>query len=123
MHNLLRLKPEICEAALVPGEGFGVEIPGAEGWLARLSIAGPNRLDVFYHRNYLEPVSWVEGLKVYRTGDGIYEAEFAGLIRPHRIVFQAQNGRLAWIHSVTLDKKKALEKVSEALNSTPKQLG
>lgn len=91
------------------------------GWLAELSSATPgNRLNVFYSRNYYEPVFKLEthtdGFeKIFYLGDGIYEAESVGAFGPHRYVFGVENGRLAWSYSMTFSKRLALTKIAEAL--------
>ena len=122
MNNTLRLGSEIqVGSQLSPSFDVVLEfdLGRTRGWLTRLTSADQNnKLNVFYYRNYEKPVGLVEGrtgTKMYRLEDGVFEAEFAGPI-VHRVAFQVQHGSLAWIHSLTLSKKQALEKIAEALS-------
>ncbi len=122
MNNTLRLGSEIqIGSQLDPSFEVVLEfdLRLTRGWLTKLSTANQgNKLNVFYFRNYEKPVGLVEGrtgTKMYRLEDGVYEAEFAGPM-VHRVAFQVQRGGLAWIHSMTLGKKQALEKIAEALS-------
>jgi hypothetical protein len=125
-HNVLHLGKEIQPSTQLDPR-FEVRLEFdlrlTRGWLTRLSCANQddNRLNLNYFRDYQKPVRLVEGIvgiKKYRIEDGVFEAEFADSMKAHRVVFQVKDGFLVWIHSMTLSKTRALEKVTEALSSS-----
>ena len=96
-------------------EGTGFKAVTTEGgWIARLSPArSGNRLNVFYFRNAINTAKDLE--------DGIYEVEFNDGNKPHRIAFEVRRGALGWVSSVTMSKKTTMNKIAQALASSPWQ--
>lgn len=86
-------------------------------WVARLSRpTGVNELALRYFRRFETPFEMVGDTRRFRLGDGVWEAESAGPGgEPRLYAFEVQHGDVVWVHSVTLDKRGALERILEAL--------
>jgi len=91
------------------------------GWVARMRRAEPNPENAFYRRKYLRSSKIIGnegfGHNVFWLDEGIYEAEHDVNGSPFRTMFEVRNGTVAWLSSVTLQKKASLLKARVALGA------
>jgi len=110
--GIVRLSRTKDETTAVTTDGW------RPSWVASLAKpTGINPLDLRYFRTFDRPHSSTMGRRRFWLRDGmVYEAESAGPGgEPRLYAFQVQNGDVAWVHCVTLDRRGSMARIAQAL--------